>query len=359
MVYRLDPDGGNPTVVFFTGGVVSSAGRALGSTTGIEYSSRLMHECQKKARAKELTLEDEKECGRPLGVKWRDGKLYVLDAYHGLFELDVTKGGRGKHLINSLTDFPLPLGGTAAAETTLPLTFLNDFDLTDDGTIFLTDSSWKHPRAHNRRDIIDGGPNGRLLRFDPTTGDLRTVMCGLHFANGVLVDPSRKKLLVVESVRFRVLEFDVQGLLSSAGGTPASHLRYCGEEEALPDGVRVFAKALPGFVDNLEFDETRGGYVAAAGTKVAAPFSALHLALKAPGFFRTVLGKLLPMEVFEKLVPRYGLVFVLGLDGRVKESMHDTTGRTAFLSSAHRADKAGGYTFLGSSQNPYLGRVRL
>lgn len=33
-------------------------------------------------------------------------------------------------------------------------------------------------------------------------------------------------------------------------------------------------------MDNVEFDEARGGYVAAAGTKVAAPFSPLHLALK-------------------------------------------------------------------------------
>lgn len=44
-------------------------------------------------------MDDEKKCGRPLGVKWRQGKLYILDAYHGLFELDVTNGGRGKHLV--------------------------------------------------------------------------------------------------------------------------------------------------------------------------------------------------------------------------------------------------------------------
>ncbi|CAM9623199.1 unnamed protein product, partial [Hapterophycus canaliculatus] len=54
----------------------------------------------------------------------------------------------------------------------------------------------------------------------------------------------------------------------------------------------------------------------------------------------------------------YGLVFVLGLDGTVMESFHDPTGRTALISSAHRSSKSG-YTFLGSSQNDYLGRVRL
>ncbi|CAN0155368.1 unnamed protein product [Ectocarpus sp. 12 AP-2014] len=47
-VYRMDPDGTNPTVVFFTGGVVSAAGRAVGSTTGIDYGTRLMNECHEK-----------------------------------------------------------------------------------------------------------------------------------------------------------------------------------------------------------------------------------------------------------------------------------------------------------------------
>lgn len=54
-----------------------------------------------QAKTKKLTLEDEKRCGRPLGVKFRNGRLYVLDAYHGLFELDVAGGvvGGAKHLV--------------------------------------------------------------------------------------------------------------------------------------------------------------------------------------------------------------------------------------------------------------------
>lgn len=60
-------------------------------------------------------------------------------------------------------------------------------------------------------------------------------------------------------MRFRVLELDLahvlQGLSSSENSrreenTPSASLAdalgSCGEEEALPDGVRVFAEALPG-----------------------------------------------------------------------------------------------------------------
>ncbi|CAM9340765.1 unnamed protein product, partial [Hapterophycus canaliculatus] len=47
-VYRMDPDGGNPSVIFFTGGVVSAAGRAVGSTTGVDYGNALLQECHEK-----------------------------------------------------------------------------------------------------------------------------------------------------------------------------------------------------------------------------------------------------------------------------------------------------------------------
>lgn len=48
LVYRLDPDGENPTAVFFTGGVVSPAGRAVKSATGVDYGTRLLEDCQEK-----------------------------------------------------------------------------------------------------------------------------------------------------------------------------------------------------------------------------------------------------------------------------------------------------------------------
>lgn len=54
-------------------------------------------------------------------------------------------------------------------------------------------------------------------------------------------------------MRFRVLEVGLQALLVPSASASASEknplieaLRFCGEEEALPDGVRVFANALPG-----------------------------------------------------------------------------------------------------------------
>lgn len=47
-VVRLDPNGENPQTVFFTGSVVSAAGRAVGSATGVDFGNQLVHKCHDK-----------------------------------------------------------------------------------------------------------------------------------------------------------------------------------------------------------------------------------------------------------------------------------------------------------------------
>lgn len=63
------------------------------------------------------------------------------------------------------------------------------------------------------------------------------------------IDPSEEKLLLVESLRFRILEVDLQSLLAEAPAREnslVSALTFCGEDEALPEGVKIFSSALPG-----------------------------------------------------------------------------------------------------------------
>lgn len=38
------------------------------------------------------TIGEEERCGRPLAVRFIDEKLYVMDAFFGLYQLDI-KGG--------------------------------------------------------------------------------------------------------------------------------------------------------------------------------------------------------------------------------------------------------------------------
>lgn len=38
------------------------------------------------------TMGEEERCGRPLAVRFIDEKLYVMDAFFGLYQLDITGG---------------------------------------------------------------------------------------------------------------------------------------------------------------------------------------------------------------------------------------------------------------------------
>jgi sugar lactone lactonase YvrE len=63
--------------------------------------------------------------------------------------------------------------------------FFNDFDITSNGKIIFTDSSYRNGRSENRVEILDGAPTGRVLMYDMYKKELTTIVCGLHFSNGV------------------------------------------------------------------------------------------------------------------------------------------------------------------------------
>jgi len=71
--------------------------------------------------------------------------------------------------------------------------------------------------------VLDSTGRGRLLKYDPATGRVDTLLCGLHFANGVqFIDTDRTILLVVETTRVRILRVDISKLELDQTGTVAS-----------------------------------------------------------------------------------------------------------------------------------------
>eukprot|EP00611_Tribonema_gayanum_P020433 TRINITY_DN372_c1_g1_i1.p1 TRINITY_DN372_c1_g1~~TRINITY_DN372_c1_g1_i1.p1 ORF type:complete len:497 (-),score=188.54 TRINITY_DN372_c1_g1_i1:636-2126(-) len=408
-VVMLNDRGEDLRTVFFVGGFISSQCREAGAKTGLEECGKeLRAECSAAARARNrgASEDTERRCGRPLGLQFvaSNATLYVLDAYHGLFALDVSAQHAARQLFDAASTVPAPAAGGARAhrDTRRPVRFLNDLALAPDGTFLITDSSWKHARFNNRLEILDAAPRGRLLRFDPADGSLKTLLCGLHFANGVVIRGGTTAL-IAESLRFRVLEVPLAALSADAGdaSATAAALTRC-NGAALPPHVRVLAVNLPGFADNLEesapyedgsgadagggevieSDESveRGSEIPAAmtagssgggggggggvtllvgvGTRAAKPFSLLHYMFWLPLAARSAVVALLGPALMERLIPRYGLVLQLNAQtGEVQASYHDPTGRVPFVSTALRHPTMG-YLFLGSSQNPFLARVR-
>ena len=81
--------------------------------------------------------------------------LYILDAYHGLFLLDL-QSATATHLvtphtaIHTFSDASSVSDSGSGSDSQLPPMFFNDLDVLD-GEVVFSDSSYKFTRSENRR----------------------------------------------------------------------------------------------------------------------------------------------------------------------------------------------------------------
>jgi sugar lactone lactonase YvrE len=246
--------------------------------------------------------------GRPLGVEAdRDGSLVVCDADRGLLRI---RDGAVEVLV--------PAGPE--------LRFCNNASIAEDGTVYLTNSSTVAGVHDYRRDLLVHRPLGSLLALRPGARALETVADGLYFANGVALTADGSAALVAETSTYRVLRV------------------------SLRDGaVTVAADALPGFPDNLS-RSPRGTFWLALPDRRN---RLLDLLLPRRRLRRAVAA--LP-ESWQPQADRYGLVVELAEDGTVLRSLHDPTGRVAFVTGVREYD---GRLYLGSLSEPTLAVVDL
>ncbi|KAG8479626.1 hypothetical protein CXB51_029389 [Gossypium anomalum] len=137
-------------------------------------------------------------CGRPLGLKFdsRTCHLYIADAYFGLLVVG-------------------PNGGTAirlaiSAANGAPFKFTNGLDIdTSTGMVYFTDSSTLFQRRDADFLISSADTTGRLLKYNPYNGEVSVLHDGLAFPNGVAFSANNSFLLVNESIKRRILKFNV------------------------------------------------------------------------------------------------------------------------------------------------------
>lgn len=152
--------------------------------------------------------------GRPLGLElYPDGRLLVCDALRGLLLVDRTTGEL-ETLVARGDDLRVCNNAAVAA----------------DGTVYFTDSTSRFDLAHYTADLIEHSGTGRLLRRSPS-GEVTTVLDGLHFANGVALAPDESSVVVAQTGAYRL---DKVWLTGSRAGS----------SEALVEN-------LPGFPDNI------------------------------------------------------------------------------------------------------------
>lgn len=140
--------------------------------------------------------------GRPLGLSFLpDGRLIV--ANHGRGLQQVTPDGTVSVLASEA-------GGR-------PILFANDLDISSDGIIYFSDSSWRYNTAtlgeespsYLFPDMLDGRAAGRVIAYDLASGSTRVVLDGLYFPNGIALTADQRTLWIAESNRYRILALDL------------------------------------------------------------------------------------------------------------------------------------------------------
>ncbi|KAM0827737.1 hypothetical protein ACQ4PT_068006 [Festuca glaucescens] len=198
-----------------------------------EFAHNYKHKTVAECASKKKLAEPESACGRPLGLQFhrKTGDMYIADAYLGLMRVG-RRGGLAKVV------------ATEAAG--VPFNFLNGVDVDQEtGDVYFTDSSTAYQRSDYLLVVLSGDATGRLMRYDPRTGNVTVLSSGLAFPNGVAVSADRTHLVVAETSSCRLLRHWLRG--------PAA-----GKTEVLAD--------LPGYPTTSAPTEPAG-----AGTGVVVP----------------------------------------------------------------------------------------
>ncbi|NXO45568.1 APMAP protein, partial [Locustella ochotensis] len=281
--------------------------------------------------------EDEPMCGRPLGMRvGPNNTLFVADAYYGLYEVDPDTG-ETKLLVSTKT----LIEGRK-------LSFVNDLTVTRDGRkIYFTDSSSKWQRQDYLFLVMEGTDDGRhLLEYDTVTKEVKVLMVGLRFPNGVQLSPAEDFVLVQETTMARIRRQVDSGIITN--------LYYV--SGLMKGGADMFVENMPGLPDNIRLSSSGGYWVAMAAVRPNPGFSMLDFLSEKPWIKRMVF-KLLSQETVMKFVPKYSLVVELSETGSYIRSFHDPKGVTvAYVSEAHEHD---GHLYLGSFCSPFIGRLDL
>jgi sugar lactone lactonase YvrE len=254
--------------------------------------------------------------GRPLGLAFdAQGRLLVCDGHAGL--LRIAAGGAIEVLATEA-------GG-------VPFGFTNDVDVAPDGTIYFSDASDKFgPALKARDDLLEHGGRGRLLRHHPATGLTEVLLAGLQFANGVALAPDGRSVLVVQTGRYDVLRYWLEG-------------ERAGTHE-------VFIDNLPGIPDGISSN--------GADTYWLALFTVRNPVLDALSGWPRLRKVAFRLPGFMQPQPaRHAFVLGLSLEGEVLHNLQHA-GRASF-SPITSATEANGTLYLGSLEQDAFGVLDL
>lgn len=220
----------------------------------------------------------------------------------------------------------------ATDEKGKPFLIPNGLDIADDGMIYFSNTSEISPYTikYGRKVIMEMKPLGGLYRYNPITNNVKTLIDGAYFGNGVVISKDQDYLLMVETTKYRVLKYWLSG-----------------EKEGQTE---LFIDNLHGFPNGISIRED-GSYWLGFSTKRNEALDNIH---PKTGMKKLVYG--LPEFMQPKAEP-FGMVMNISTDGEILTTLFDTQG--AILSEAGAVKEFKGYLYMGGDVLPYIGKYKL
>lgn len=255
-----------------------------------------------------------------LGLQWDAQDRLIAAAIDGIYAVNVESG---------------EVTRLSTGETEYPLAFADDLDIGPDGTIYFSEASYRWGAGQGTPqyayDMAENRPYGLLYALDPATGEMEVLADGLYFANGVAMSADHRAVYVLETYRYRLSRYWLEG-------------PQAGELE-------IVAEDLPGIPDGLMGDGQGRLYIAMDTQRVP-----IMRFLHRNPFWTRMITKL-PEWVWLRPGETKAFVLVVDEEGNYLDSFHDPDSRFGMLANVVPDDE--GSLWLGSLTQPVIGRYEL
>lgn len=252
--------------------------------------------------------------GRPVGLQaMPDGSVIIADALMGLLRLQ-------------------PDGSVEVLASEFegrPILFADDLDISSDGVVWFSDASQRFSIDGFMLDLLEASRTGRLLSYNLVTGEIKTHLEGLFFANGVALGPDEAFVLINETVTGLVHRLWLKG--EKAGSS------------------EIFIDQIPAMVDNISFNGRDTFWVASPN-----PRDVLDALANKPSLRKLVGG--LPAWVSGSLEEHFSMVSAFDSEGNLIKSFRDPDARLNQITSVNECD---GKLIMGSLISNSIGIMEL
>lgn len=245
------------------------------------------------------------------------GNLIALSHKLGLISIDREK----KVTVLASTD-----------ENGRPFLIPNGLDIASDGMIYFSNTSDESPYTieYGRKVVLEIKPLGGFYRYDPKTKEVKTLIAGTYFGNGVALSKDESFVLLTETTKYRVLRYWLKGEKTGQ--------------------IDTFIDNLPGFPNGISIRDD-GSFWLGFSTKRNDDLDKIH---PSPAMKKFVYS--LPRFVQPK-PELFGMILNISVDGDILSGYFDTTGKYAPETGAVK--EYDGHLYIGGDVVSYIARYDL